>query len=260
MQETRRNKIITMNSVAKQVLAVKRIFPWHIRSQCGFAVANQIKESTIPGGGTARFALQPIKAGEIYYSSELLPVKKFLELCPEKKTIPTDVVNMLKFDDASDLDRIFEHFGFDGEVKEESSSSSSSSSPSEEFTGVAREAETMEKMSWFVGSTMPHPKDPSSSNGAVASENSEDIHTIMSTHSAHINHSAEHVNSVACAHGENRFVFRATRDIDTGDEFFLDYDQFIIPTDIKEWFNNRNLDDVKTMMDQFEDDSSQQAY
>eukprot|EP00812_Abedinium_dasypus_P008946 NODE_2670_length_895_cov_467.423810.p1 GENE.NODE_2670_length_895_cov_467.423810~~NODE_2670_length_895_cov_467.423810.p1 ORF type:complete len:185 (-),score=37.44 NODE_2670_length_895_cov_467.423810:182-736(-) len=83
------------------------LLPWNMRSNQGFQVDTEIKESTIAGAGTGRFTKVPISDGAVIRTDTIQPVDAFIASggTAEDHTVAVEVK------DVADLDKLAAFWG-----------------------------------------------------------------------------------------------------------------------------------------------------
>lgn len=190
------------------VIVEKPKVPFCQHSTVGFCVETEVRPSSIPGGGIARYLLEPVKRGQVIRSDPLLSVTSFIK----NGGVDENQSVAIHLKCAEDIEEL-----------------------TNEWTGhVDDESEVRKMISWFMASVPPEREGNHTGKGFC----------YIFSHSFHANHRIPANHETTIENGN--LVCRATCDMSAGDEFFLDYTQLQIQDFASEWCEKHGLKDVET--------------
>lgn len=211
--------------------------PWSVRSACGFLPKSTVvRTSTIEGGGVGRFLGDDeptIKKGEAVRIDRIVSVDNFTTFAPALSTLPEATV-AIKIESEACLDAWTRHF-----------------TPDDESNAAA---EVRKMTSWFTASVPPSRIQVTKTEANNEAKEALPLSlTYILAHSFHTNHSDnENMRTVV---RDGCLIHEATRDIEAGDELFLNYRTMEMSSFVKHWCEHHGLEDVHTMSKRIEIES-----
>uniref|UniRef100_A0A7S1GLZ4 SET domain-containing protein n=1 Tax=Cyclophora tenuis TaxID=216820 RepID=A0A7S1GLZ4_CYCTE len=197
----------------------KKNLPWQMHSNCGFLVKTVVKKSNVKEAGYGRFFLEPVKKGTVIHRIPTMPAAEYIKTFA---SIPDDQSHAIVVSSPKDLDDLVEYFAEDDGDEDRSRS------------------QIALMLSWFVGCRQSKEKVPSQ---------------IMS-HSIVANHSKDNANTQNGVEN-GYYTLVALKDIEVGQEMFVNYHAFAIAPELCEWFAARGLVDTRTLAERLDKESKQ---
>ena len=197
------------------------LLPFEMKSKAGFILPTEIKQSTKKGAGLGRFIQVPVKKGWVIRADPIVSVDYFLNKLGGVNLDYSVCVHLANKDDITTLEEVWT-----------GTKALSSEVSKEDDSRLVRE-----QMSWYMASIASHRTDTGTPLPCILS------HSFVSNYGGN----EPGANNYATFVVNGMLFHQAVRDIEAGEELFLDYADMEIPTFMSEWCLERGLIDVGTL-------------